>query len=560
MLILADFLDSLLRGAVLASLSLVLGSVAWGLWILRAPSGRAPAPSVRRCLGLLTTGAVALAVGQVALLGLKSHVLSVSLGRDALADFAGTQHFEAGAARALLALAMAGVGGMLWWGCGAARSSALARSSGAAMSGRRSGAGLSWAVMAFLACLIAASGAWLTHAAGRLEHRPLLMALTVVHQVCAAVWVGGLVQLLGLWRLARRDAEIDAAWPVLVGRFSRLALVAVAALVVVSVPLTWTYTGTIGGLVGTGYGSLVLTKAMLLAATLVLAAANFGAARRAGRGALRGRLPYLVEAEAILVVMMLFAATALSAQPPPADQSPAEQATVREVLEVFRPKIPSLHTPSVDTMRQERTVAAVGRERSREAYLWSNFSHNVAGLIVLGMSILALAGLVGRSAWSRYWPLGFVLLAAFIYLRAAANEGTWPFGTIPLWQIDAEGIQHRLAAILVLALGILEWRARSRQEAGGILPYIFPALAAAGAVLLLTHSHTAFQLKSSFLVQVTHTTMGALAGVLAAARWLDLRLARPARRIAEAAAGAALLAIALILVFYREANVILPPG
>ena len=33
--------------------------------------------------------------------------------------------------------------------------------------------------------------------------------------------------------------------------------------------------------------------------------------------------------------------------------------------------------------------------------------------------------------------------------------------------------------------------------------------AAAGAVLLLTHSHAAFQSKQSFLVQVTHTTMGA---------------------------------------------------
>jgi hypothetical protein len=60
-------------------------------------------------------------------------------------------------------------------------------------------------------------------------------------------------------------------------------------------------------------------------------------------------------------------------------------------------------------------------------------------------------------------------------------------------------------------------------------------------------------------VQVTHTTMGALAALLVAARWLELRLAPAAPRLAGAAATVALLMIALILVFYREANVLIPP-
>jgi hypothetical protein len=78
-------------------------------------------------------------------------------------------------------------------------------------------------------------------------------------------------------------------------------------------------------------------------------------------------------------------------------------------------------------------------------------------------------------------------------------------------------------------------------------------------VLLLAHSHAAFQLKSSFLVQVTHTTIGAFAGLMVAARWLELGLTPPWRRVAGAAVSASMLAIALILVFYREANVVLPP-
>ena len=75
-------------------------------------------------------------------------------------------------------------------------------------------------------------------------------------------------------------------------------------------------------------------------------------------------------------------------------------------------------------------------------------------------------------------------------------------------------------------------------------------------MLLLTHSHAAFQSKASFLVQVTHSTMGAGAALLAAARWLELRLTPPASRWAGAAASLAMVGIALVLIFYREANFI----
>ena len=89
---------------------------------------------------------------------------------------------------------------------------------------------------------------------------------------------------------------------------------------------------------------------------------------------------------------------------------------------------------------------------------------------------------------------------------------------------------------------------------------MFPVLAAVGGILLLTHSHTAFELKPSYLVNVTHTTMGALAVVVACTRLLELRLGAPTGRLAGTASTVALLGIALVLVFYREANVVLPSG
>ncbi len=538
MLVLAGFLDSLLRGAVLVSLCLALGGVVWGLVVARGM----PAPVRARALRLLELGALALAIGQLLLLALKAALLAESLGAGALGTFAGTEHATAGITRAALALALA------------AAARGLARTPDA----RRG-----WAVAGILAALLVVASAWLTHANGRLEHRAPLMALTVLHQAAAAIWLGGLVQLAAVGRLARREPAVDARWPELVARFSPLAMGAVLALVASAVPLAWTYTGSAPALVGTGYGSLVVTKALLLLAALALGAINFSTVRSAASPqaspALRARLPRLVEAEAILLVMIVFAASALSSQPPAIDLPTSERASVAEVAEVFRPKVPSLETPSVDAMRRNRAGAAPGAERSVDAYRWSNFSHNGAGLILLGMSLAALAGLLAGGDWGRHWPLGFVALASFVYLRAAANEGAWPFGATPLGAIDAEGIQHRIAAALVLGLGLLEWRARARPDARGGLAYVFPALTAAGGILLLAHSHAAFQLKSSFLVQVTHSTMGAFAALMVTARWLELGLGAPWRQVASIAAGASMLAIALILLFYREANIVLPP-
>jgi putative copper resistance protein D len=540
-LTLADFLTGLLRGIGLIGLALSAGGVVWGLGVLQAPGrGDVPPPAVGRCLRLIGLGALGLALAQVAVLLLEIYVLAVTLGRSPVAELLRTPHFAAGSARALLALALAVT---------------IVRLRAAP----RSVAG--WAGAGALVGLIAMSGAWLTHGAGRLEHRGTLMVLTIAHQLGAAVWVGGLVQLGALWRLTGRDARVAAAWPGLVRRFSTLAAAAVAVLVLSAIPLTWTYTGSWRSLVGTGYGSLVVTKGALLAAVLALAFVNrrtvrTGDVSEAG-GTPGGRLPRLAEAEAIVLVIVLFAAASLSSQPPAVDQPATDMATVAEVVEVFRPKVPELRVPSVEAMRRSRAEMAAGGERTREAYLWSNFSHNVSGLILLATSVFALAALARGTGWDRHWPLGLAALAAFVYLRAAANEGAWPFGPTALWQIDAEGLQHRMAAGLVLALGLIEWRARARVPRISALSYLLPVLAGAGGVLLLAHSHAAFQGKASFLVQVTHSTMGALAAVLAAARWLELRLAPPAGRWAGVVAALAMLGIALVLVFYREANLTL---
>jgi putative copper resistance protein D len=536
----ADFSSSIVGGLQLVALSLVLGGVAWGWLVLRPWREDTPLSAIRTCVALLTAGAAGVAVGQIAALSLQVIVLSGPLEGDAFALFRGTLPFRAGATQAAAAGMLAVTGPWL----------SLAPA-----------ARERWAVVTALALLVTAAGAWLVHGAGRLEHRAPLMAVTVLHQAGAAVWAGGLLHLFATWRLSRRDPAVSAAWPTLVGRFSRVAIGAVLVLLLAGVPLAWSYVGSWDGLVGSGYGSLVVTKALLMAGALVLGALSYLAGRRAS-AALRSRVPFYVEAETLLLVAILFAAASLSGQPPPVDTS-GERATLEEVVEVFRPKWPDLRTPSVAIMVAEDAAAEatpMGMERTREAYLWSNFSHNVAGLVLLAMGVVALAAIPWPASWACHWPAGFLVLAAFVFLRTSANDGVWPFGDVSFWRSlgDAEVLQHRLGALLAVAVGAIEWRARVSPRPSGVLPYVFPLLAAAGGLLLLTHAHAAFEIKSAYLVQVTHTAMGALAVLMACGRWLELRVGPPHGRAGAAASAVAMLLLALVLVFYREANVIVP--
>jgi copper resistance protein D len=181
--------------------------------------------------------------------------------------------------------------------------------------------------------------------------------------------------------------------------------------------------------------------------------------------------------------------------------------------------------------------------------------------VLLAMSLLALAATRPRPRWARHWPLGIALLGVFVFLRSMAVDAVWPFGPRAFWTTtlaSSEDLQHRLAGLLAITLGLVEWQARRGDRPPGRLSYVFPVLAAVGGLLLLTHAHVAFEQKSSYLVQVTHTTMGALAVLLGCLRLLELRLPSAVGRGAGLASSVAMLLIALVLVFYREANVVVP--
>jgi putative copper resistance protein D len=536
-----NFVDDVTGGIILVALAVVIGAVLWAFTMLRVGGDPSPDPAlVRRCAQWLRTGALVLAVMQLLKLGTKGLVLASALGELPVAAYLGTVQVQAGIARALLALAIARV---------AMRAIATPEDT------------RTWRHIAWLTLPLVLAGAWLVHAVGRFEHRGALMALTVVHQFAAAVWVGCVLQLLGLWRLGKHDAAARAFWPLAVSRFAALGIASVAALLVTGLVLTVTYVGRWEGLLGTGYGSMVSAKLFLLALALGFAALNFLAGRQLHRGAspaAAARVPRYVESETFVLVTILFVAASLASMPPAVD-IPAVTATAGEVLAMFRPRVPPLESPSHAALiaGEAGRLAIVDRVPSAAAAQWSDYNHNVAGVFLLAMGAVALLSYLPGFGWARFWPAGFMLLGLFLFFRSDAES--WPLGPIGFWEStlgNAEVLQHRLATLLAFTLGAFETRARARSSAHGRLRFMFPLLCALGGLLLVTHAHLPFEIKTDYLIQSTHLVMGLLAVIMAVGRWLELRLADDGSGTQARTAGVisvlAMLAIGYVLVVYNE--------
>jgi putative copper resistance protein D len=70
--------------------------------------------------------------------------------------------------------------------------------------------------------------------------------------------------------------------------------------------------------------------------------------------------------------------------------------------------------------------------------------------------------------------------------------------------------------------------------------------------MLLTHSHASLNLKSEFLIEITHAPLGVFGVVVGWGRWLELRLAPAEDRLPARLWAGALTAVGLLLVLYRE--------
>ncbi len=408
-----------------------------------------------------------------------------------------------------------------------------------------------------LAALALIAGTTLTsHAVARLDDRVVLASVTALHQVGAAL---------------SRDGR---AWRLIGKRYSQMSMGAVALLLGAGTGLALVYIDSWDALCGTAYGAMVTGKIGMFAGLLGLGALNYTLVERlrADPATPITRLRRCAEVEIGIGITVFFAAASLTSLPPAADLT-VDRVSLHEIVERLAPRWPPrLDSPDHATLalsqlqsqldataadapnRPQAFVPGAGVVPPRNAadIAWSEYNHHWSGLLVLAIGLLALAERTGRAPWARHWPLLFLLLGAFLFLRS--DPETWPLGDQGFWESlrDPEIVQHRVFVVLIAAFAIFEWRVRTGRATSPRAAYVFPLITAAGGLLLLTHSHALANVKEELLIEWTHLPL-ALLGVAAGwARWLELRLDPPQRWLPAWIWPICFTLIGPLLIFYRE--------
>ncbi len=124
----------------------------------------------------------------------------------------------------------------------------------------------------------------------------------------------------------------------------------------------------------------------------------------------------------------------------------------------------------------------------------SEFNHHVAGWALIGIGVLVLASFLSPNLRGlRYlWPALFVFAGLFLALWSDAE--IWPRGNLSwAWLLhhDQEAGQHKIYALVLIAMGFVEyfrlWGFLNRFWGA----WTFSILAIVGATFLLVHDHTA---------------------------------------------------------------------
>ncbi|MEA2754605.1 MAG: copper resistance protein [Aliidongia sp.] len=416
--------------------------------------------------------------------------------------------------------------------------------------------------------LAAATGT--THAAARLEDRVPLMIVEALHQLGAAIWIGGIPSFI----MALARCHDGLAWRRVGKRFSQMSTIGVACILISGVTMGVLYVGAWDGFYGTAYGVMVGTKVTMFLALLALGGMNYLLVERLRADPTTPiiRLKRFAEIEIGIGFTLFFAAASLTSSPPAIDLT-KDRVSWAEIVERNAPVWPRLASPD----RADLAIPALQSQLDAEAavqaqaplpafvegagYLpprnafdiaWSEYNHHWAGLFVLAIGLLALVNQAGIR-WARHWPLVFLGLAAFLFIRS--DPEVWPLGDIGFFVsfYDVEVVQHRFFVVLVVIFALFEWRVRAGGLGHTRATLVFPMVCAIGGAALLTHQHAIANVKDQLLIELTHTPL-ALAAIAAGwARWLELRLDPPANRYAGWIWPVCFLLVGLLLLSYREA-------
>jgi hypothetical protein len=159
------------------------------------------------------------------------------------------------------------------------------------------------------------------------------------------------------------------------------------------------------------------------------------------------------------------------------------------LIQVNAQSIAALHSTNTTSASEDR------QDPNKPA---SEQNHRLAGyaLVAIGMLVIAshasASHASGKPGWSqRIWP--FLFVAAGLFLAIWSDGEIWPRGRLSwIWLIhhDAEARQHKIYAILLIAIGTVEYLRVNAKLVRFWRIWAFPLLALFGTVLLLFHDHT----------------------------------------------------------------------
>lgn len=409
-----------------------------------------------------------------------------------------------------------------------------------------------------------------THAAARMTDNTVLLGVEALHQLGAAIWIGGIPCFV----MALARVHDGLSWRLVGARFSRMSMAGVACILLSGVTMAVFYIGSWGALYGTAYGVMVGAKIGMFGALLLLGLGNFLTTERlrARPGASVLVMKRFAEVEIGIGISIFFAAASLTSVPPGVDLT-QDRASWAEIVDRNTPVWPRLSSPDHDTLALPALQAQLDAQASAQAkkpppasvpgdgvlpprnaadIAWSEYNHHWAGLFILLIGGLGLANRAGVR-WARHWPLVLLVLAGFLAIRS--DPEVWPMGYAGLIESlrDVEVLQHRLFVLLIVVFALFEWSVRTGRLKSPGAALVFPLLTAGGGALLLTHTHAIANVKDQLLIEITHTPL-ALAGIGAGwARWLELRLVGRGARIAGWVWPVCFLVVGVVLLVYREA-------
>ncbi|MDP9799719.1 copper transport protein [Catenuloplanes nepalensis] len=143
------------------------------------------------------------------------------------------------------------------------------------------------------------------------------VVVDAIHLVSMAVWLGGLVMLVGFLLRQAGERELSAILPI----WSRWAALAVSALLLAGVVNALIEIGTLDALTGTTYGRFIIAKTALFAAVVGVAAYSRSLVRKRVTAENPGRIRTAVWAELAITVVVLGVTSVLVQQTPARTES-----------------------------------------------------------------------------------------------------------------------------------------------------------------------------------------------------------------------------------------------